>query len=135
MKSLTLCALTCIHVTNWKLLQCEHNREDYFSINGIKITDLIAFFLFLSTEHIHKRTASSVLWFSFGILVGLFITIAVIVYYRVKQGKNVEKKRLCKAAYVKQKGYNDSCVIEEKVVLNPHKMDALEIDSQLGESV
>jgi heme/copper-type cytochrome/quinol oxidase subunit 2 len=95
---------------------------------------LTSFSYFPPIESIHKHTASSVVWFMFGLLVGLFIMIAVLVYYRVKQVRQQRKDKPNKAAYFKQKNCVDG-ILEEKVILHPKELEALEMESQLGETV
>ena len=70
----------------------------------------------------------------FGLLVGLLIMIAVLVYYRVKQARRECKEKPNKAAYFKQKDFSDG-TLEEKVILHPKQLEALEMESQLGETV
>ena len=70
----------------------------------------------------------------FGLLVGLLIMIAVLVYYRVKQARREREEKPNKAAYFKQKDCSDG-TLEEKVILHPKQLEALEMESQLGETV
>ena len=70
----------------------------------------------------------------FGLLVGLFIMIAVLVYYRVKKARRERQDKPDKATYVKQRDCNDGS-LEEKVILHPKELEALEMESQLGETV
>ena len=70
----------------------------------------------------------------FGLLVGLFILIAVLVYYRVKQIRREHKDIPNNVAYHKQNDCSDG-TFEEKVILHPKEHEALEMESQFGETV
>lgn len=70
----------------------------------------------------------------FGLLVGMFILIAVLVYYRVKQARRERGDRPNKEAYIKQKNWSDG-TNEENTILHPKQLEILEMESQLGETV
>ena len=70
----------------------------------------------------------------FGLLVGLFIMIAVLVFYRVKQIRQERKDMPNNVAYHKQNDCADG-TLEEKVILHPKQLEALEMESQFGETV
>jgi hypothetical protein len=71
----------------------------------------------------------------FGLLVGLFIMIAVLVYYRVRQVRRERKDKPSKVAYFKQNDCSTDGTFEEKVILHPKELEALEMESQIGETV
>lgn len=77
---------------------------------------------------------ASAVWFSFGVLVGLLIMIAVFVFFRVRRSRRKQLGKPRKASYSKQKMVHDE-FMDEKVELHSKEIEALEMESQCGEPV
>ena len=97
----------------------------------------VFFYIFLSllfvTEKLEKHTANSIVCFLLGLLLGLLFMMAVFVFYHVRRSRLKRRGRPDKAAYSKHEMLDGD--VDEKVELNSKKMEALEMESQFGETV